>query len=237
VGAMDDAPRPSSSRLHPVKVYGGGGASPPAASKRASPVLAGILFGIPAAVVWALIVYFTGYEIGWVAWGVGALIGLAVAKSAHEPNASLGPTAAALAVASLILAKVLMAEFAAPAVLKQEILTNREATAAMFLVDMRIHKSFSPEVQAALDQRESRPDALSDAQQYQLIQQLQSEALARAAAATRAERDRVVRLGAAGILDAMGFFGVLKKSFSLWDALWFGLAISSAFKVAQSGSA
>jgi len=107
----------------------------------------------------------------------------------------------------------------------------------MFLVDMRIHKSFSPEVQVALDQRESRPDALSEAQQYQLIQQLQSEALARGAAATRAERDRVVRLGVAGILDAMGFFGVLKKSFSLWDVLWFGLAISSAFKVAQSGSA
>jgi hypothetical protein len=199
-------------------------------------VLAGILVGIPAAVVWVLIVYVTGYEIGWVAWGVGALIGLAVAKSAHEPNASLGPTAAALGVGSLILAKVLIVEFAAPAILRGEFLKNREATAAMFLVDMRIHKSFSPDVQAALDQRESRPDALSQQQQYELVQQLQSEALARAAAATKAERERVVSVAVKGMLDAMGFFGVLKKSFSFWDVLWFGLAISSAYKVAQAGS-
>src|SRR6185503_20496968 len=105
---MDDAPetpRPSPSRSS-VKVYGGGGAAASSSPRRASPVFAGILVGIPAAVVWALIAYLTGYEIGWVAWGVGALVGYAVAKSAHEPSASLGPTAAALAVGSLLLAKI-----------------------------------------------------------------------------------------------------------------------------------
>ena len=234
---MDDAPRPSSSRLHPVKVYGGGGASPPAAPKRASPLLAGILFGMVAAVVWTLIVYFTGYEIGWVAWGVGALIGLAVAKSAHEPNASLGPTAAALAAASLILAKVLIVEFAAPSAVSKEVLKNREVVAAMFLVDMRIHKSFSPEVQATIEQLDGRPGTLSNEQRFQLEQQVESEAVARAAAATPAERERVVRAGVKSMLDAMGFFGMLKQAFGFWDVLWFGLAISSAYKVAQSGSA
>lgn len=235
---MDDTPRSSSSRLHPVKVYGSGGGGGQSAGprKKASPVLAGVLVGIPAAVLWVLIVYVTGYEIGWVAWGVGALIGLAVAKSAHEPNASLGPTAAALAVASLILAKVLIVEFAAPAILKREFLKNREATAALFLVDMRIRKSFSPELQATIEGLDGRPGTLSDEQSYQLEQQVESEAMARAAAATPAERERVVRTSVGGMLDAMGFFGTLKKTFTFWDVLWFGLAISSAFKVAQGGS-
>ena len=232
---MDDAPRPSTSRLNPVKVYGGGGASRPAAPKKASPVLAGILFGIPAAIVWVLIVYFSGFEIGWVAWGVGALIGFAVSKSAHEPDALLGPTAAALAVASLILAKVLIVEVAAPSALTREFLKNRETVAAMFLVDMRLHKSFSPELQATIAQNDRGPGALSDVQRFQLEQQVESEAVARAADATSAERERVVRTGVENMLGAMGFFGRLKHAFSGWDLLWFGLAISSAFKVAQRG--
>jgi hypothetical protein len=232
---MDDTPRSSTSRLHPVKVYGSGGGAPSAGPrKKASPVLAGVLVGIPAAVLWVLIVYVTGYEIGWVAWGVGAVIGFAVAKSAHEPNASLGPTAAALAVASLILAKVLIVEFAAPAILRKEFLKTRDATAAMFLVDMRINKSFSPELQATIEQLDA--GTLSEEQRYELRQQVESEATARAAAATKPERERVVRAGVDGMLGAMGFFGVLQKSFSLWDVLWIGLAISSAFKIAQGVS-
>jgi hypothetical protein len=231
---MDDAPRPASSRLNPVKVYGGTPRSAP--RKHASPVLAGILFGILAAVVWTLIVYFTGYEIGWVAWGVGALIGFAVVKSAHEPNASLGPTAAALAAASLILAKVLIVEFAAPSAVTKEALKNRETVAALFLLDMRIHKSFSPDVQATIEQLDGHPGTLSDQQRSQLEQQVESEAMARATAATPAERERVVRAGVGRMLDAMGFFGALKQAFSLWDVLWFGLAISSAFKIAQRAS-
>jgi hypothetical protein len=235
---MDDTPapppRPSSPRPSTVKVYGGGGARA-AAPKKASPVLAGVLFGVLAAVVWALVVYFTGYEIGWVAWGVGALVGYAVSRSAHEPDAALGPTAAALAVASLLLAKVLIIEFAAPSAVTAEVLKNRETVAAMFLVDMRLHKSFSPELEASVEQLEDRPGSLSDAQRFQLQQQIQAEALQRAAGATRAERERVVRAGVDRMLDAMGFFGMAKLSFSGWDLLWFGLAISSAFKVAQRG--
>jgi len=236
---MDEAPspRPSTSRLNPVKVYGGGGASRPAAPKKASPVLAGVLVGIPAAVVWTLIVYFTGYEIGWVAWGVGFLVGFAVLKSAHEPNESLGPTAAIIAVASLILAKVLIVEFAAPGALTKEFLKNREMIAVMYLVDMRTHKSFSPELQATINQLDGRPGTLSSEESAVLEQRVEAEARARVEAATPAERERVVRAGVTGMLGALGFFGTLKKAFSFWDVLWFGLAISSAFKVAQSGSA
>ena len=234
---MDDSspPRPSSSRLHPVKVYG---ARPSAAPrKKASPVLAGVLVGIPAAALWALIAYVTHYEIGWVAWGVGAVVGVAVAKSAHEPRASLGATAAALAVASLILGKVMILEFALPPILRSEFLKDREATAAMFLMDMGINRSFSPELQASLEQLGGgRQGAVSPAQQADLQGRMAAEAMARAAAATPAERERVVAASSAGILAEMGFFGALGKLFDLWDVVWIGLAISSAWKIAQGAS-
>jgi hypothetical protein len=235
---MDDTPRSSSSRLHPVKVYGsgGGGGQSAAPRKKASPVLAGVLVGIPAAALWALIAYVTHYEIGWVAWGVGALIGFAVAKSAHEPSASLGATAAALAVVALILGKVLILEFALPPILRNEILKDRDATAAMFLVDMGLNRSFSPELQSALEQAGAREDAVSSEQRDELQGRMQAEALARAASATKAERERVVRVHSAGILSSLGFFTTLKELFSLWDVVWIGLAISSAFKIAQGAS-
>lgn len=234
---MDDAPqtpRPSPDRSS-VKVYGGGGASS-SSPRRASPVFAGILVGIPAAVVWALIAYFTGFEIGWAAWGVGAIVGYAVAKSAHEPSASLGPTAAVIAVGSLLLAKVLILEFAFPPMLAAELLKNQNATVGMFVMEMTAQKSFSPELQALVDQDESRPGSLSEAQQVDMQQRMRTEVMARVGSATRTEKERAARAGADAYMKGLGFFGGMKEMFSLYDALWIFLAISSAFRIAQRHS-
>ncbi len=229
---MDETPprRPST-----VKVYGKGGGS--SAPKKASPLVNGILVGIVAAVAWAVIVYVTGYEIGWVAWGVGALIGLAMAKTTHEPSAALGPTAAVLAVGSLLLAKVLIVQFGAPTAIRNEILKNDDAVTAMFMLDMKTNKSFSPELQASIEQVDSNPGALPADQRYKLMQQVQAEAAARAKSASQRERLKVVGASVDGILKEMGFLGLLKSVFSLWDIVWIFLAVSSAFKIAQSGSA
>jgi hypothetical protein len=234
---MDDAPeipRPDPSRSS-VKVYGGGAASP-SSRRGASPVLAGILVGIPAAVVWAVIARFTGYEIGWVAWGVGAIVGYAVAKSAHEPSASLGPTAAAIAVGSLLLAKILILEFALPPIIQAELLKSPDAITGSFVLDMTTHKSFSPELQAVLDQAEAQSGSPSEAQQVDMQVKMRDEVAARIATATRAEKERVVRAAADSYLKELGFFGGVKDLFSAIDLLWIFLAVSSAFRIAQSKS-
>jgi hypothetical protein len=64
-----------------------------------------------------------------------------------------------------------------------------------------------------------------------------AQATARAAAATPAERERVVSVSSASILAEMGFFGALAKLFDLWDIVWIGLAISSAWRIAQRAGA
>lgn len=222
---------PTDPRLKPVKVYGKAAPGSAAAPRREpNPVLAGILAAVLAAVLWAVIAYATGYEIGWVAWGVGALIGFAVAKSSREPSPALGATAAVIAVGALILAKILILEFALPSVVEQEVLKNRQATAAMFLVDMGINQSFSPELQAQVEMAKS-----GDERQDGIGARMVREAEARAADASPAERERVVHRQVANLLEEAGFFAVLGRLFSLWDVVWIFLAIGSAWRIGQRG--
>lgn len=42
-------------------------------------LIAGVLGGIVGAVLWGVIAAFSGFEIGWIAWGIGALVGAGVA--------------------------------------------------------------------------------------------------------------------------------------------------------------
>jgi hypothetical protein len=215
-----------------VKVYG---VTPHGRPSGPSPTLAGLLAGILAAVVWALLVYVTHNTIGLAAWGVGGLVGLAVAKPAREAHESRSTTAVVLAAAVVVLAKVLIVEVALPPLIRDEILQSREATAAMFMVDMAAHRSFSPALQAAIDSlARERHDSLgsehSPALQYRMI----SEALDRAAAASLAERERLVRAAMGGVLGRLGFLSLLGRSFGVLDVLWLGLGLSTAWKLGQS---
>jgi hypothetical protein len=68
--------------------------------------IAAAVGGLIGASVWAGITYFTGYEIGWIAWGVGFVVGLAVRIGAGEAN-GVGPGVVAVigAVAALLAGK------------------------------------------------------------------------------------------------------------------------------------
>jgi len=59
------------------KVYG---AKPSTQSRDSSPVLAGIIAGMGAAALWALVAYLTHYAFSWGALGLGALVGLAFVR-------------------------------------------------------------------------------------------------------------------------------------------------------------
>jgi len=197
-------------------------------------VLSGLIVGVLLAVGWALVVYVTDNPVGLIAWGVGGLIGLAVARFAPGPSASLGTLAAVLTVGTVILAKVLIVAFALRSILVSGVLRDRNATAAMFLVDMATHHSFSPELQAELDKhpRERSDTALSDLGpdlNYRII----VEARQRAASATRGERERVVRASTDRVMAHIGFVAPLAHLFGLLDLLWIGLGVGSAWQLAR----
>ena len=80
--------------------------------ERSGTVLTATLAGLGAAVVggvaWGLIVKWTGYEIGFAAWGLGLLVGTAVAFGAQgQRGRPLSVLAVALALVGIVLGKYL----------------------------------------------------------------------------------------------------------------------------------
>ena len=154
--------------MQPVRVYGG------SSGPSGSPVLGGIIAGVLLAVVWMLLVWLTHNPVSLAGWGVGGLIGLAVASGARKArgsNPSLGTAAALLTVGTVVLAKTLILAFALGPIVRDEIVRDRDATTAMY----------------------------SDS-----------------------------------LLARQGFLPRLGRLFSIWDLLWLGLGVSSAWKLAQS---
>ncbi len=218
-------------RLREVKVYD---VTSHRRRSDASPTLAGLIAGILAAVVWTFLVYVTHNTISLAAWGVGGLVGLAVAKPAREAHESRGTMAVVLAAAAVVLAKALILEVALPPLIREEILQDREATAAMFMLDMAAHRSFSPALQATIDSlARERHDSLASEQSPELQYRMISEARERAAAASPAERERLVRAAMGGLVARLGFLPLLGRSFGVFDLLWLGLGLSTAWKLGQ----
>ncbi len=69
-------------------------------------ILGGALGGLLGAVLWAAISQWTGYEVGWIAWGLGGLVGLGVHFGGKRSGGvAAGGTAVILAVAGILAGK------------------------------------------------------------------------------------------------------------------------------------
>jgi hypothetical protein len=79
-------------------------------------VAAGVAAALAGAAAWGLIVKWTGYEVGIVAWGIGLLSGAAVALAAGR---SRGPVLQAVAVASALVG-ILLGKYLSYALVLQE---------------------------------------------------------------------------------------------------------------------
>lgn len=80
-------------------------------------VIAGVIGGAIGAVVWAVVAGITGYEVGWIAWGIGGVVGYAVAFGNRD--GSIAPTpagvvAVVLSVLSIVAGKYLTVQFLIP---------------------------------------------------------------------------------------------------------------------------
>jgi hypothetical protein len=77
-----------------------------------SPLIGGIVGGIVGIFIWVEVGYLTHYEIGWIAWGVGGLVGLGVRYAAYmfeqEANTVLGFLSAGMAICSIFIAKYIV---------------------------------------------------------------------------------------------------------------------------------
>jgi len=220
------------------KVYG---AKPSTQSSDSSPVLAGIIAGMGAGVLWALIAYLTHFAFSWGAVGLGALVGLAVRKAAGQGNPSLGITAAALATGALVFGKLLIHLFALQPMIEDEMLGNQEAVNVAYFLDMAHRRAFSPELQAALPEVVwSDSTLLSDSVPRPLRARMLQEALDSARRAPLVERKVVVHRAVSSVVkiigQQVGFSKVFRAEFDFWDVLFIALAISAAWRIASKSS-
>ncbi len=71
-------------------------------------IVAGVIAAIVAAVAWAWIANTTGYVVGWVAVGVGALVGLAVRVAGNGVTLKFGIVAGVLGLIAIVLGNGLL---------------------------------------------------------------------------------------------------------------------------------
>ena len=109
------------------------------------PLIGGIVAGVAGALVWGGITYATKMEVGWIAWGVGFCVGVAVRYLAGgAEHAGLGVMAAGIAIGSVVLGKFLAVHW---------LVANVMNTGAPRQVDMVLNYAF---VVASARRRRSR---------------------------------------------------------------------------------
>lgn len=212
----------------------------------------GAVAGLIGAAIWAVIAFLTGYEVGWIAWGVGALVGVAV-RFASAPEVSytgdsgedavremraesdqLGPgvIAAVIAILSVVVGKLIAVSLfignLSAADLGEELLISYVADEVVF-EETSAGRSVSWPAGVDPEYAAAEEDYPAD---------VWAEARRRWQGFNQEEQDRFADQATASLNAALlqNVPAAVLGSFAMMDLLWFGLAAWTAFKIGASGS-
>lgn len=186
--------------------------------------LAGAAAALAGGVAWALIVRLTDFEIGFVAVGVGFLVGAAMIRTTDARGKVPGIQAAGLAAIGLLFAKMLIVQWVTIPLVQDQLQGEAAAAGVAATWQMRETQSFPDSIQAGIDrlgERDTLPDALWAA--------MLEAGEARAAAASDAERAELRSAYAEGVRRQFGSWRMLWWQLSPFDLLWLFLALSTAY--------
>ena len=207
-------------------------------------VLKAVIFSVLLASIgsfaWALLAKYTGYEIGYLAWGIGGLAGAGVLMSGAEKCRKLGVIAAVVAVCAIIGGKALVFSWVYDDV-NVNININDQSDAELLellededvLAFVGIMAIMSPEFQDKIDQgidTDAEWDQLEfDAQQEVLTWDDQQKI-----DHTRNAADKLAEIFSIGSKSEFMGEGVM-ASLGFMDIIFFGLAIATAYKLGDGG--
>lgn len=210
-------------------------------------VIGGTIGGVVGAAVWAGVVYFTGYEIGWIAWGLGALVGFLFARGCPVGGSMAGILAAGITIASIGLGKYTAVELT----IQQELGTEEEVIEEFMAEvsnDEFVISYLADEVIAERVDRgeviqwpeDADPETASAAADYPPAIWAEAAQIWEAMSPQdrevyRAELAETVTANIQEFYGSIAGYGFL-GSFGLMDLLFFGLAIVTAFQIASRGS-
>lgn len=206
-----------------------------------SQIIAGTVAGFVGAAIWAAISYYANIEIGYVAWGIGILVGIAVAATG-ENGAGAGIVAVLITVLSLLGGKYAAVELQARNI---EEALGSQTVSAESITDEALQSDFADKI---IEEREStgesvsRPEIDLDDTDAPLAasypRHIWAEAGDRLEEATAEEKDAMRAEHARQIEEMIGLFsGAMRdrgfrESFSAFDLLFFGLAVVTAWGIA-----
>ena len=213
-------------------------------------IIFGSITGAIGAALWAAIAYFANLEIGWLAWGIGVAVGLACVKGAGYGSKLIGTTAAVITLVAILLGKlatielVINDEFGDPEVfVRESIAALNDETLTSYLADELIEelagKGRPIEWPAGVDPQYASTKAdyppevwNSAAEQWNAFTPEQKQEYRQGIEASIRESFGENFEDLQAEIRNQGFL----HSFSLMDLVFFGLALYSAFAVAQSDS-
>ena len=189
-------------------------------------IAAGLVAALLGAAGWAATVILLDYEIGWVAWAIGGLVGLAMTKATANRSRQLAVVAAGLALVGLLAGKVLVAAGSAGPI-AEELAGTPEYLASAVAWDMYGAEELAPATMEAVRNTEASGDTLSDAVWAEMLEQ----GTARVASMSEAERRAVADGVAAAYVRDLGIVGGVRAQLSAFDLLWLLLALGTAFRM------
>lgn len=206
-------------------------------------LLGGLIGGAAGALIWVVVGYASEYEIGWIAWGIGFLVGAGVRYGAYlgdeDESEAQGFLAAAMAFGAIVTAKFILFLILTNGMdagglgdLAGKIRYDDEGMIAS-IADEILLDMMGEEVEIRLrsgvtfDEASHEADypeeiwQKAEAQWNQLSPQQQQEQ-------KREQRELALLVAEISNLTSKpSFFDF----FSPWDALWFGLAMITAYKI------
>jgi hypothetical protein len=216
------------------KPVGGGSPDSPAVDSRLGAGIAGaVLGGGLGALIWYLIIRFTGYEIGIAAWGVGVLAGVGTRLLARNGSPALGVAAAVCALAAILGGQY----FGAKDVVARELAKN-------FGEAYEERVQFAKQVVAAKDDDELKklialdmadegqtpnPGAVTD----EILAEYKEEDLPELRDMASGKLTKEEFIANFQLIFGSQFTGwnLMKETLSLFTLLWLFLGVSSAFKL------
>ena len=190
--------------------------------------------------IWYGIAVATGYQIGIVAWGIGALTGFGARLLAREGNTALGIVSALFAAVAILLGGTLAVHHMIAGELAG--LSHENLSHEMYVEQLKQAKEAGDlqtdaQIKAFLAKREGGPEADLTADEVETFKKEELPEMSELASGKLTEEQYKARhhqetAAAGGVASAIGWVAAFIGSiFSLWTILWLFLGCASAYKI------
>lgn len=187
---------------------------------------AGLVAALLGAGIWAAIVMATDYEVGWVAWAVGGLVGAAMGRATQLRSRQLAVAAAVFALVGLLAGKAFVVAGSAGAIADQ-LVANTEYLQGPMAWQMFENEELDAVAMDGVRAAHAAGDTLSDA----LWADMLAQSAIRLESMTEEARSAFAGEVASGYVRQLGLVDGVMAQLSGFDLVWLFLALGTAFRM------